>query len=119
MALIVPERLAAACRETPERSAWLGRLPDTLRELERRWSLTLGTPFGGEEVSCAWVAPVARADGTSAVLKLGMPHMEGDSGTGTRRCGSSKLTTTLVPCSSSAASPGRRYARCRNPSRIS
>ena len=78
MALIVPERLAAACRKTPERSAWLERLPDTLRELERRWSLTLGTPFGGEEVSCAWVAPVARADGTSAVLKLGMPHMEGE-----------------------------------------
>ncbi|MDQ3637990.1 MAG: aminoglycoside phosphotransferase family protein [Actinomycetota bacterium] len=78
MALTVPERLAATCRKTSERSAWLERLPDTLRDLERRWSLTLGTPFGGEEVSCAWVAPVVRADGTSAVLKLGMPHMEGE-----------------------------------------
>jgi streptomycin 6-kinase len=28
-------------------------------------------------VSCAWVAPVAIGDGTAAVLKLGMPHMEG------------------------------------------
>lgn len=78
MALTVPERLAAACRKSSERSAWLGRLPDTLRDLESRWSLTLGTPFGGEEVSCAWVAPAARADGTSAALKLGMPHMEGE-----------------------------------------
>lgn len=78
MALTVPERLAATCRKTSERSAWLERLPDTLRDLERRWSLTLGTPFGGEEVSCAWVAPVARAYGTSAVLKLGLPHMEGE-----------------------------------------
>jgi streptomycin 6-kinase len=41
-----------------------------------RWSLTLGRPFDGPEVSAAWVAPVRRADGTPAVLKLGMPHME-------------------------------------------
>src|SRR6266851_5033730 len=78
MALTIPERLAAACRKTPERAAWLARLPEALRDLERRWSLTLGTPFDGDEVSCAWVAPVALADGTSAVLKLGMPHMEAD-----------------------------------------
>lgn len=77
MALKVPERLAANCRQTPERRAWLNGLPDALRSLERRWSLTLGAPFDGDEVSCAWVAPVVRADGTSAVLKLGMPHMEG------------------------------------------
>jgi streptomycin 6-kinase len=78
MALTFPRRLAASCRKTPERAAWLERLPDALRHLERRWSLTLGAPFENEEVSCAWVAPVARADGTSAVLKLGMPHMEGE-----------------------------------------
>jgi streptomycin 6-kinase len=78
MALKVPERLAANCRKTPERVAWLRRLPDALRDLECRWSLTLGAPFDGEDVSCAWVAPVALADGTSAVLKLGMPHMEAE-----------------------------------------
>ena len=49
-----------------------------LGSLERRWALTLGVPFGSEEVSCSWVAPAARADGTSTVLKLGMPHMEGE-----------------------------------------
>ena len=78
MALNVPERLAANCSKTPERMAWLNRLPNVLRDLERRWSLTLGAPFDNEEGSCAWVAPVALADGTSAVLKLGMPHMEGE-----------------------------------------
>jgi streptomycin 6-kinase len=49
-----------------------------LRDLEQRWSLTLGVPFDGDEVSCAWVATATLADGTSAVLKLGMPHMEGE-----------------------------------------
>jgi streptomycin 6-kinase len=78
MPLHIPDRLAANCRKTPERTAWLKGLPDTLRNLERRWSLTLSAPFDGEDVSCAWVAPVALADGTSAVLKLGMPHMEGE-----------------------------------------
>jgi streptomycin 6-kinase len=75
MAFTVPNRLAANCRKTPQRAAWLDQLPHTLRDLERRWSLTLGAPFN-EETSCAWAAPVWLADGTSAVLKLGMPHME-------------------------------------------
>jgi hypothetical protein len=35
--LSVPELLAANCRKTPERAAWLDRLPDALRKLERRW----------------------------------------------------------------------------------
>jgi streptomycin 6-kinase len=35
-------------------------------------------PFDGADVSCAWVAPVEIDDGTTAVLKLGMPHMEGE-----------------------------------------
>ncbi len=76
MALSVPERLAANCRKTPAREAWLDRLPGALRSIERRWSLKLGAPFT-DDVSCAWVAPVALAGGISAVLKLGMPHMEG------------------------------------------
>jgi streptomycin 6-kinase len=78
MRLKVPERLAANCRRTPERAAWLDRLPESLGTLERRWSLTLEAPFGGEDVSCAWVAPVALPDGTPAVLKLGMPHWEAE-----------------------------------------
>lgn len=72
------ERLADACRKTPERAAWYERLPDAISELGRRWSLTRGIPFEGGEGSCAWVAPVTLDDGTPAVLKLGMPHMEGE-----------------------------------------
>jgi streptomycin 6-kinase len=78
MPLHVPERLAASCRKAPERAVWLDRLPAALHDLERRWLLTLGAPFDSDDVSCAWVAPVALADGTSAILKLGMPHMEGE-----------------------------------------
>ena len=62
---------------TLDREAWLARLPGAIRELQVRWSLSLGAPFDGDEVSCAWVAPVVRADGARAVLKLGMPHFEG------------------------------------------
>src|SRR3981189_283990 len=78
MAFYVPARLAANCLKTRERTAWLHRLPAALRSIESRWSLSAGAPFEGEDVSCAWVAPVALADGTSAVLKFGMPHMEGE-----------------------------------------
>jgi streptomycin 6-kinase len=78
VSLIVPERLAAACAGSPERTAWLERLPSALATVTRRWSLTLAAPFDGDKVSCAWVAPATRADGTRAVLKLGMPHMEAE-----------------------------------------
>ena len=77
MTLIIPQRLVASCQEAPERRAWLARLPDTIRQLQERWSLSLAAPFDGNEVSCGWVAPAVRADGTRAILKLGMPHMEG------------------------------------------
>ena len=77
MALGIPRGLAASCSKTPERAAWLDCLPGVLRELQRRWSLTLDAPFDGEEVSCSYVAAVVRADGTPAVLKISMPHMEG------------------------------------------
>lgn len=75
MALNIPAQLAANCHKSPDRAAWLNRLPNTLRDIQRRWSLTLGTPYA--DATCAWVAPVELTDGTAAVLKLGMPHMEG------------------------------------------
>jgi streptomycin 6-kinase len=73
----IPSVLVAK-RKTPERAAWLARLPKTIRELEERWSLVRQEPFDSDDVSCSWVAPVLRADGTHAVLKVGMPHMEGE-----------------------------------------
>lgn len=78
MTLRIPSGLAASCHKTLLRAAWLERLPDVLRNLKHRWSLTLDAPFDDDEVSCSYVAAVVRADGTPAVLKIGMPHMEGE-----------------------------------------
>jgi streptomycin 6-kinase len=72
----IPERLVSACRGVDERINWLERLPSLLQTLAFRWSLTIGAPFA--DASCAWVAPVTHMDGTSSVLKIGMPHMEGE-----------------------------------------
>jgi streptomycin 6-kinase len=73
---IVPERLAAACRDVPDRRTWLERLPDTIRDVQTRWSLSLSAPFDSADATCSWIAFANRRDGTRAVLKLGMPHME-------------------------------------------
>ncbi|MGA8597950.1 MAG: aminoglycoside phosphotransferase family protein [Bryobacteraceae bacterium] len=53
-------------------------MPAVLKDLEQRWGLSLDDPFDGPDVSCAWVAPAHLANGTTAVLKLGMPHIEGE-----------------------------------------
>jgi streptomycin 6-kinase len=53
--------------------AWIEALPVTLAEYAQRWSLTLQPPF---ELSFNYVAPVVRADGGEAVLKLGFPNRE-------------------------------------------
>lgn len=77
MKLTIPQRLLTICSRTAERRAWLAQLPDVIHELAQRWLLELGQPFDGDEVSCSWVAPVRLPDGSTAILKLGMPHMEG------------------------------------------
>ncbi|HET7696546.1 MAG TPA: aminoglycoside phosphotransferase family protein [Vicinamibacterales bacterium] len=76
MDLVLPARLSASCRNSPEATEWLSRLPAVIRELQARWSLTLGSPYDNDELSCAWVAPVTSADGSAAVLKVSMPHFE-------------------------------------------
>lgn len=72
------KKFELACQNNADRLRWLHRLPRVLADLENRWSLRVGEPFDGDEVSCAWVAPVTRADNTTAVLKLGIPHMEAE-----------------------------------------
>src|SRR5437867_9010127 len=49
-----------------------------IRDLQHGWSLTIGPPFEGAEVTVVWVATVRRADGSSGVLKVGLPHKEAD-----------------------------------------
>lgn len=74
MAISIPPGLTATCTQSSEGAAWLAGIPSVVGRFARRWRLTLGEPFEG---SCSWVAPVMRADGSPAVLKVGMPHMEG------------------------------------------
>ncbi len=53
---------------------WLGELPRRIAECERRWSLSVGEAF--ENLSYHWVLPATRRDGSSVVLKLGVPNPE-------------------------------------------
>ena len=78
MALKISADLLAFCRTSPERAAWLDRLPDMVEKSMHRWSLSLDQPLEGEEATCSFVAAVQREDGTPAVLKIGMPHMEAE-----------------------------------------
>jgi streptomycin 6-kinase len=76
---VIRARLSASCGQSSETSDWLTRLPTVIRELQARWALTVGAPFDcDDEVSCAWVAHVTRADGSAAVLKVSMPHFEAE-----------------------------------------
>jgi streptomycin 6-kinase len=54
--------------------AWLDRLPTLVDACVERWSLRVGAPFPNLSFNVA--APAERADGTRAVLKLGVPHKE-------------------------------------------
>jgi streptomycin 6-kinase len=56
---------------------WLRVVPDALDALTRRWSLASVSGRIDSDGCCSWIAFVTRADDTPAVLKFGMPHMEG------------------------------------------
>ena len=58
--------------------AWLAELPDLLAQYAREWELGLLPPFAG--LSFNYVAPVVRADGSPAVLKVGVPEEEARTG---------------------------------------
>lgn len=57
----------------PQGEVWLQSLPQLLRECENRWQITLGPPF---ELSFNYVAPAIDANGSSVVLKAGVPNSE-------------------------------------------
>lgn len=75
---LVAEGLRRTCARKPAWAEWLGRLPGIVEELVERWSLTLGPLLGEDDTTCSYVAAVTCVDGTPAVLKVGMPHMEGE-----------------------------------------
>jgi streptomycin 6-kinase len=64
----------ATAGDTAAGRAWLDRLPALAAAVSEDWSLRLLPPYPGG--MCSWVAPVIRADGRAAVLKLSWPHRE-------------------------------------------
>ena len=50
---------------------WLAYFPEIVLEICRKWELVLQKPFSN--LSINYVTPVLQADGSSAVLKLGVP----------------------------------------------
>lgn len=72
----LPTRLVETCTYNSEWGSWLAELPALLSTLEARWELTLGEPFDGPSVSCSFVAPATRTDGSTAIFKVGIPAME-------------------------------------------
>jgi streptomycin 6-kinase len=70
----VPRILQDGVGRTDEGRDWIARLPDLVGRAARRWDLRAGAPF--TTGSASWTAPVTRADGTAAVLKVSFPHDE-------------------------------------------
>lgn len=72
----VPDRLRQTITEVFAEAgiAWLQMLPELLDECAHRWNLTILPPF--PNLSYNYVAPARRADGATAVLKVGVPHPE-------------------------------------------
>ncbi|WP_219418729.1 aminoglycoside phosphotransferase family protein [Pseudonocardia nigra] len=66
---------AVAQEDSPERTDWLARLPELVRALAVRWSLTVGPPYQPGGVA-SWVAPARDASGRDVVLKVGWSHFE-------------------------------------------
>ncbi|MEP7326045.1 MAG: aminoglycoside phosphotransferase family protein [Gemmatimonadota bacterium] len=101
MRLPIPQQLMASCRHAPDRIAWLEQLPGLVAEILYHWALTLdeATVYDG---TCAWVAPVLRHDGSRAVLKLGMPHMEAEHEVQGLRCWDGNLTVRLFEADDAA-----------------
>jgi streptomycin 6-kinase len=63
-------------RERPGGADWLDRLPRLVAECAARWDLDVGEAFTPATIS--YVAPVTRADGTPAVLKVNFPEPESE-----------------------------------------
>jgi len=76
MVLKTSDKPMTLCRASPEGTAWLDGLPDVVGRLMREWSLDFDRPLEGEDATCSFVAPVRCPDGSPAILKVGMPHME-------------------------------------------
>jgi streptomycin 6-kinase len=75
---VLPPRLVESAQGSAEGRAWLSRLPAERERLARSWSLAFEPESGGAAATCSYVAFVRRIDGSPAVLKIGMPHLEAE-----------------------------------------
>jgi streptomycin 6-kinase len=101
MSLVIPSLLARNCAKVAERRIWLATLPSTIKALQLRWSPSLGAPYEHEYVSCSWAGPAIVADGRPVVLKIGMPHMEGEQEIQGLRFWDGQATVRLLECDES------------------
>jgi streptomycin 6-kinase len=71
----IPAAFARAMHEVygQEGDRWIAALPALIDALADEWQFTAGLPF---TLSYNYVAPVTRADGSPAVLKVGYPSRE-------------------------------------------
>jgi streptomycin 6-kinase len=76
MTTIIPDAFAQTMLELhgDEGADWLAQLPTLIADCEKRWSLTVQPPF--PDLSYNYAAPAVRADGTAAVLKIGVINPE-------------------------------------------
>jgi len=125
MAVKAPGAAHRELPQTPERAAWLKRLPETLRNLERRWSLTLDAPFDGEEVSLRLGGAAALAGGASAVLKVGSRIWKASMNCWGLRFWDGNPTVEVLEADEELGAmlmercePGTALAHCRNSSRM-
>ncbi len=75
-AQLVSERVRTLALTAPGSAEWLEALPELIEDLEKRWQLTLG-PALKHDGYTAVVLPAETAFGERAVLKVGVPHLEG------------------------------------------
>ena len=54
---------------------WLNDLPGQAARLTREWNVTIG-PALDHSGQMSWIAPATLADGSPAILKMGIPHDE-------------------------------------------
>ncbi|MBE2221845.1 MAG: phosphotransferase [Anaerolineae bacterium] len=73
--VVIPQAFAKRMVEMngADGQAWMAHLPQMINQLAEQWQLTILPPF---KLSYNYVAPVTRADGTTAVLKIGYPSPE-------------------------------------------
>jgi len=64
------------CARMPGGVQWLASLPSIVEMCAERWTLRVGEPFEGANVSL--VVPVLLADGVDAVLKINYPEPESE-----------------------------------------